>query len=70
MEVCLNAIVSIQTQHNPSTQIINCASFAALTALTALTSLTVLTVLTSFATSPFGSDLKKNKTLLRLKTKW
>jgi hypothetical protein len=58
MEVCLNAIVSIQTQHNPSTQIINCASFAALTALT------------SFATSPFGSDLKQNKTLLRLKTIW
>jgi hypothetical protein len=58
MEVCLNAIVSIQSQHNPSAQIINCTSFVALTALT------------SFATSPFGSDLKKNKTLLRLKTKW
>jgi hypothetical protein len=67
MEVCLNAIVSIQSQHNPSAQIINCTSFVALTALTSLTSLTVLT---SFATSPFGSDLKKNKTLLRLKTKW
>jgi hypothetical protein len=61
MEVCLNAIVSIQSQHNPSTQIINCASFVALTALT---------VLTSFATSHFGSDLKQNKTLLRLKTIW
>jgi hypothetical protein len=64
MEVCLNAIVSIQSQHNPSAQIINCTSFVALTALTSLT------VLTSFATSPFGSDLKQNKTLLRLKTIW